>query len=64
MPGILGDETFGSEGDGVGGGDASPPREGEATGTSFHRPTAGLNEVSEDEAEASSLVALSRTIGF
>ena len=33
MPGVLGDETSGSEGDGAGGGDASPPREGEAAGT-------------------------------
>ena len=33
MPGVLGDETSGPEGDGAGGGDASPPREGEAAGT-------------------------------
>ena len=36
----------------------------EAAGTSLRRPTAGLNEVFEDEAEASSLVVLSRGVGF
>ena len=35
MPDVLGDETSSTEGDGVGGGDASLPREGEATGTSL-----------------------------
>jgi len=57
MPGIFGDETSSSEGDGTGDGDASPPREGETIGTGLHRPTAGLNEVFEDEVEVSSLVA-------
>ena len=64
MPSVLGDETFGSKGDGAGDGDASPPREGETIGTGLHRPTAGLNEVFEDEVEVSSLVASPQGIGF
>jgi len=64
MPSVLGDETSGFEGNGGGVGDASPPREGEATGTGLRRPAAGLDEVSEDEEEASSLVAPSRGVGF
>ena len=59
MPSILGDETSSSEGDGTGGGDASLPREGEAAGNGIHRPAAGLDEVFEDEVEASAPVALS-----
>jgi len=57
MPGILGDESSSSKGDGVGDGDASLPKEGEVTGIGLCRPMASLNEVSEDEAEASSPVA-------
>ena len=64
MPSVLGDETLGSEGDGAGDGDASLPREGETTGTGLRRPMAGLDEVSEDEAKASSLVASPQGIGF
>ena len=64
MPVVLGDKTFGSEGDGGGGGDASPPREGEATGTGLCQPMVGLDEVSKDEMEASSPVAPSQGIGF
>ena len=56
MPGVLGDETPGSEGDGAGDGDASPPR-GETAGTGLRRPTTGLDKVSEDEAEMSFPVA-------
>ena len=64
MPSVLGDKTSSSEGDGGGGGDASLSRGGEAAGTSLCRPAVGLNKVSEDETEASSLVAPSRGIGF
>ena len=64
MPDVLGDESSGSEVEGAGSGDASPPREGEAVSTGLHRPTAGLVEVSEDEAEASSLVALFQNVRF
>ena len=64
MPSILGDETSSSKGNGVGGGDASPPREGEATGTGLCQPMVGLDEVSKDEMEASSPVAPSQGIGF
>ena len=64
MPGILGDESSSSEGKGAGSGDASPPREGEAISTNLHHPMAGLIEVSEDEAEASSLVAPLQSMRF
>ena len=57
MPGILGDDSSGSEGEGTGSHDASPPRGGEAASADRHRPTAGLVEVYEDEAEVSSLAA-------
>ena len=64
MPSVLGDETFGSKGDGAGDGDASLPREGETTGTGLRQPTASLDEVSEDKVEASSLVASPQGVGF
>jgi len=63
MPGVLGDESSGSEGEGAGG-DASPPREEEAASTGHRRPVAGLMEVSEDEVEASSPVALFQDVRF
>ena len=64
MPSVLGDGTSGSKGDGAREGNASPPREGETAGTGLHRPVAGLDEVSKDEAEASSLVASPQGIEF
>ena len=64
MPSVLGDETSSSEGVGASGGDASSLREGEAASTSLRRPAAGLDEVSEDEAEASSPVASPQGVGF
>ena len=64
MPSVLGDGTSGSKGDGAREGNASPPREGETAGTSLRRPVAGLDEVSEDEAEVSSPVASPQGVGF
>ena len=63
-PGILGHESSSSVGEGAGRGDASLPREGEVASTGLRCPVAGLVEVSKDEAEASSPVALSRGVGF
>jgi len=57
MPNILGDDSSGTEGEGIGSGNASSSREGEATSADHRRPAAGLVEVSEDEAEVSSPVA-------
>ena len=57
MPDILGDDSFGSEGEGTDSGDASPSREGEAASVDRHHPAAGVVEVSEDEVGASSLAA-------
>ena len=64
MPGILGGDSFGSEGEGTSSGDASPLREGEAANTDCHRPMAGLMEVFEDEAEASSPAAPFQSVAF
>lgn len=57
MPYVLGDDSFGSEGDGTNSGDASSLREGEAASAYRRRPSTGLLEVSEDEANVSSLAA-------
>ena len=64
MPDILGDESSGSVGEGAGSGDASLPREAKAASTGLCRLAAGLVEVSEDEAEASSPVALFQDVRF
>jgi hypothetical protein len=57
MPGVLGYDSSGSEGEGTGSVDSSPAREEEAASTDRPRPVAGLMEVSEDEEEASPLAA-------
>ena len=64
MLGILGDNSFGSEGEGAGGGGTSSPREGEAASAVRRRPSAALVEVSEDEAEVSSLAAPFQSMAF
>ena len=58
MPDVLGDESSNSEGEGTGSGDVSSSREEEVTNTECRRPVTSLVEVSVDEAEVSSLVAL------
>ena len=57
MPSILGDDSSGTEGEGIGSGNASSSREGEAASVDRHHPAAGVVEVSEDEVGASSLAA-------
>ena len=57
MPSILGDDSSGTEGEGIGSGNASSSREGEAASADHRRPAAGLVEVSEDEVEVSSPAA-------
>ena len=57
MPNILGDDSSGTEGEGIGSGNASSSREGEAASADHRRPAAGLVEVSEDEVEVSSPAA-------
>ena len=51
---VLGDESSGSEGEDVGGGGASPPKDVEV-GSMDHRRVTGALEVSEDEVEERSL---------
>lgn len=58
MPDVLGDYSSGSEGEGTGDDDASPPREEDATSADRRHPmVVPLMEVSEDEAEVSSPAA-------
>ena len=64
MPGVLGDDSSGSEGKGTGNGDGSRPREGEAASTDLCCPVSGLKEVSEDEAKASSPIAPLQGVRF
>ena len=55
MPGILGDDSSDSEGEGLRARDASPPRNARARVASLRHPVATRAiEVSEDEAEAQS----------
>lgn len=72
MPGVLGDESSSSEGNEAGEeeegeeeeedadiGEASPPREaGDLGGSGLRRPAPGVDEVSDDEAEAGSPVVV------
>lgn len=60
MLGVLGEDSSGSED--KSGGDASPPREGEAIDFGLRRPAPGLDEVLEDEVEASCVVALALSV--
>jgi hypothetical protein len=56
MPGVLGDDSSSSEGEGASGGNASPSKDAEADSMDRRRPAvAPTMEVSEDEAEAYSL---------
>ena len=58
MPSVLGNDSSGSEGEGVGGGNASPSKHAKADSTDRRRPTvAPTVEVSEDEVEAYSPAA-------
>ena len=58
MPGILGDQSSGSEGEDVGGGGASPPKDAEV-GSTDRRHVVSALEVSKDEVEERS-----QPIGF
>jgi hypothetical protein len=65
MPGILGDDSSDSEGEGLGAGDASPPRDARAGVASLRRPApTQAIEVSEDEAEAQSSLSRFQSVAF
>ena len=65
MPGVLGDKSSSSEGEGSGVGDASPPKDEEADSADHHRPmVVPTMEVSEDEVEARSPAARFQSVAF
>ena len=65
MPSILGDDSSDFEGEGLGAGDASPPRDAGASVVSLCRPAAiRAIEVSEDEAEAQSSPGPFQSVAF
>lgn len=65
MLGVLGDKSSDSDGEGVGGGNASPPKDAEVDSLDHRHPmVASIVEVSEDEAKTRSPVARFHSIAF